>query len=403
MIPVHLERILVEPEVAATPLVAAVRRNCGEVPVVEVVCGRAEEELRRLSLTEGKRVLLLKRFLGRSFKACQGLKPGYACCNLNTLAEANGCAMECTYCILQYYMTSPHLTVFANLDALQAEIGRSAAAQPRRILRIGTGELSDSLLLDPLTESTRHMVPFFRRLPNAVLELKTKTDNVANLEGLDHGERTVVAWSVNPPAVVAGEEHKTARLEDRLRAASRVAAWGYPVGFHLDPMICFQGWQDAYRELVEAILAAVPAERIAWISLGTLRFPPEMKPTMAARFPRSELRYGELIQAPDGKLRYLRPLRIEMYRHVAAHLSRRLDGARSAPIVYLCMEAPDVWRRVFDEPAPATAELEHRFAANFHRRFAEGSLPAPELAAYEDRAAGTAVSDAFVLLEPGDR
>jgi hypothetical protein len=252
MIRPTLDKILVDPAVAATPIARAVSRNAGGVEVIEAPAGGVEEALRRLGLTEGKRVLLVKEFRGRSFKQCQGLKEEYACCNLHTLAEGNGCAMECTYCILQHYMTSQHLTVFANVDDLQAEIQRAVSSEPERIFRVGTGELSDSLLLDPLTESTRHMVPFFRSLPNAVLELRTKTDNVENLLDLEHGGKTVVAWSLNPPEVGEREELKTAPLEARLRAASEVARRGYPVGFHLDPLVHYEGWQDGYSRLVAA-------------------------------------------------------------------------------------------------------------------------------------------------------
>ena len=180
--------------------------------------------------------------------------------------------MECTYCILQYYMSSPHLSVFANTTALEAQIRTQVEAQPRRVFRIGTGELSDSLLLDVLTESTARMVPFFRELPNAILELKTKTDNVDNLLPLRHGRHTVVSWSVNPPEIVRREELKTAALEERLIAARRVAERGYPVGFHIDPMIHHTGWEESYPSLVDALFDAVPPANVAWISIGSLRF-----------------------------------------------------------------------------------------------------------------------------------
>jgi len=130
MIRPTLDKILVDPAVAATPIARAVSRNAGGVEVIEAPAGGVEEALRRLGLTEGKRVLLVKEFRGRSFKQCQGLKEEYACCNLHTLAEGNGCAMECTYCILQHYMTSQHLTVFANVDDLQAEIQRAVSSEP---------------------------------------------------------------------------------------------------------------------------------------------------------------------------------------------------------------------------------------------------------------------------------
>ena len=61
----------------------------------------------------------------------------------------------------------------------------------------GLGEFTDSLLLDPFTELSRLLVPYFAKTPNAVLELKTKTNFVENLRGLDHGGHTIIAWSLN--------------------------------------------------------------------------------------------------------------------------------------------------------------------------------------------------------------
>jgi len=378
-----IEKIIVEREVAASDLALAIRRNSGGVEVIVESGREVDPSLHQLGAAEGKKVLLVREFKGRAFKQCQGLKKEYSCCQLHTLADANNCAMECSYCVLQYYMTAPFLTVFANTGDLLTDLAHCVGSQRRRVFRVTTGELSDSLLLDPLTGSTRVLVPFFRELPNAILELKTKTNNVDHLLELDHGRKTVVSWSVNPSAVCAREELKTASLEDRLEAASRVARRGYPVGFHLDPIVHYCCWRRDYEGLLDLILGAVPLESIAWISLGTLRFPPELEPTMEARFPRSRLRYGEFISAPDGKLRYIRPLRIEMYRALVSHLRKRIGSSPSAPVIYLCMEPPDVWKKVFGEPGPSSSELDYRFSESYRRRFPEARLPRPILEEYE--------------------
>jgi spore photoproduct lyase len=378
-----IEKIIVEREVAASDLALAVSRNSNGVEVVTASGSEVDPALHHVGLADGKRILLVRKFKGRAFKLCQGFKREYSCCQLHTLADANNCAMDCSYCVLQYYLTAPFLTVFANIDDLLADLESCVRSQHRRVFRVTTGELSDSLLLDPLTASTRVLVPFFRGLPNAILELKTKTDNVDHLLDLDHGRKTVVSWSVNPPVICAREEFKTASLEARLEAASKVARRGYPIGFHLDPIVRYGSWRQDYERLLDLLLAAVPPESIAWISLGTLRFPPELEPTMEARFPRSRLRYGEFISAPDGKMRYVRPLRIEMYRALVSHLRKRMEGPSAAPLVYLCMEPPDVWKRVFGEQGPSSPELDYRFSESYRRSFPEAGLPRPILEAYE--------------------
>ena len=57
----------------------------------------------------------------------------------------------------------------------------------------------------------------------------------------------------------------------------------------------------------------------------------------------------EFILAADGKMRYLRPIRVEMYTHMLETI-RRFDPD---PPVYFCMESPRVWKEVFGfDPGP---------------------------------------------------
>jgi spore photoproduct lyase len=135
--------------------------------------------------------------------------------------------MDCVYCILQAYLNNPYLSFFVNIEDLLDELTEAFAYNPQHFWRIGTGEFTDSLALDRLTGLSRILIDFMRDKSSAVLELKTKTAVIENLAGLDHGGRTIVAWSLNSPAIVAKEEIRTASLEQRLAAAAKCASWGY--------------------------------------------------------------------------------------------------------------------------------------------------------------------------------
>lgn len=141
--------------------------------------------------------------------------------------------------------------------------------------------------------------------------------------------------------MIGSEERRTATLTARLRAAAQCIAWGYPVAFHFDPMILYPGCEDAYHQVVERIFASIPASRIVWISLGTFRFMPDLKPVVASRFPDSKIIYGEFIQGLDGKMRYFKPLRIALYRQMAAWIRSHSEDVT----VYLCMEDDEVWQK----------------------------------------------------------
>ncbi len=252
--------------------------------------------------------------------------------------------MDCVYCILQAYLNNPYLSFFVNIEDLLTELTETFAHDPQHFWRIGTGEFTDSLALDRLTGLSRILVEFMRDKNSAVLELKTKTAVIENLAGLDHGGRTIVAWSLNSPGIVAQEEIRTASLEQRLAAAARCASWGYKLAFHFDPIIYHAGWQQGYAETIGRLFAAVPKENIAWISMGCLRYLPLLKKIAGQRFPNSRFFHEEFIEGLDGKARYFRTLRVEMYQHLYQQL---LQYADPRTCIYLCMENNEIWQEVF--------------------------------------------------------
>ncbi|OQY57486.1 MAG: hypothetical protein B6245_16810, partial [Desulfobacteraceae bacterium 4572_88] len=100
---------------------------------------------------------------------------------------------------------------------------------------------------------------------------------------------------------------------------------------------------------------------VVWISLGTFRFMPSLKPIIQDRFPDSKIIYGEFIPGLDGKMRYFKPLRIRLYHGVrdgiffhvlfCVHADPMLPKGVSRMIrssVYLC-----TWRLAEDFHASA--------------------------------------------------
>jgi spore photoproduct lyase len=238
---------------------------------------------------------------------------------------------------------------------------------PNQIHRVGTGEFTDSLLLDPLIHLTENLIPFFAAQPSAVLELKTKTAHVDLLKKIEHRGHTIVAWSLNPSEVIAEEEPGAATLEERLGAAKRCQRWGYRVAFHFDPLLVYPGWQQGYQEVVDRLFSAVDPGGIAWISLGTLRFMPSLKTVIQQRYPNTSILDEEFVPGLDGKLRYFRDLRVEMY----AYLNELLLGVYKDLCVYLCMESDDVWREAFGftpaERGGLSGMLDRRALSSFVR------------------------------------
>ena len=342
----YINMIHVEPDCIDHPVTREILSRAGDIPV-EVVSGDTFTIPDRGSfprnLTGGKKNLLLGKNRGKFFKPCPGTRE-YICCDYQVLNIGMNCPMDCVYCILQAYLNNPYLSFFVNIEDLLTELTETFAQASDRFWRIGTGEFTDSLALDSLTGLSRILVEYMRDKKSAVLELKTKTAVIGNLEGIDHGGRTVVAWSLNSPVIVAKEEFRTASLEQRLAAAAQCASWGYKLAFHFDPIIFHAGWQQGYSETIERIFAMVPRENIAWISMGCLRYLPALKKIAGIRFPNSRFFFEEFIEGLDGKARYFRTLRVAMYKHL--HKQLRQYTAPST-CIYLCMENNEIWQEVF--------------------------------------------------------
>lgn len=281
------------------------------------------------------------------FKLCpctgRAVPCGYTVFNLSF-----GCIYECTYCYLQEYTNTPGLIFPANVDHFLSRFSSFRDLPATRgwrggsRLRIGTGEFSDSLMLDDLTGYSIPLVKFFRGRDDVIFEFKTKSANIGNLLKMEGDENIVVGWSLNPQKVIDSNELYSASLDARIDSARRVLEAGYRVAFHFDPVFYYDGWDDDYRGVIEKIFRVVNPEKIAWISLGTLRFNPALKKIIEARFPGNDILDAEMVLGFDDKLRYPDHLRYRIYRTLIDALNK---DSLILPI-YLCMEERSMWEEL---------------------------------------------------------
>ena len=350
------EEILIERDCESMAMVTRLKATLPQVPLRVIDHGSEEVSFPASTSADfgaAKKRLYVAKHKGEFLKKCPG-SAGQVCCNYFVINFASNCPMDCSYCYLQEYLAyNPALKVFANVDDLLAEAGELLTKHRRYFFRIGTGEITDSLILDPYIGFTREIVPFFAEQPNVLLELKTKSNCVADLLTLDPKERVVVSWSINPQTVIDGEEHGTASLLERLQAARLCQDVGYRLGFHFDPIIEYPDWEKDYKELVDQLFATVDWRRISWLSMGVLRNTPGLKRAMRDRLPRTRLLAAEQVPNPDGKLRYFQPLRIEMYRKMLGWIR----GSAPTVKIYLCMESKHVWEQVFGYAPSCEKEL----------------------------------------------
>lgn len=317
-----------------------------------------------------KSVLLLDRFKGRLIQKCPATK-GMICCNYRLINSGFNCIYNCAYCYLQSYLNSYGILLFTNEEDILAECGEFIKeAEPAKIYRIGTGEFTDSLMLDHVTGLSTALIGKFAPYPHLFLELKTKSGNVDHLLNIPRKGSTVIAWSVNTPRMIERNEDRASLLPVRLAAAARAAAAGYFIAFHFDPVIIYDGWEKEYDEVVEAVFASVPQEKVLWISMGCFRYAPQFRDVMRANFPDETISDAEFVQCPDGKMRYPKPVRRDIYRK----LLKMIRNRAADPYVYMCMESADMWESVFGRDFAVPEDLEEDMSIFLKNKLSDGIL-----------------------------
>lgn len=311
---------------------------------IEVVEGKpttfSKGHMSAQDYTLSKKRLFLTEHPGHFFKRCPGAKKGLACCNYYVLNLGQQCDMDCSYCYLQSFLNTPYTVIYTNIDKALSELAEMYDSHSSSRVRVGTGEVVDSLSLDPLTNYSHALVDFFRDKPNWNLEFKTKSSYVENLLAIPASPNVIVSWSINPQYIVETEEHGTASLADRLAAAKRCLDHGYQIAFHIDPVIWHTNWKQNYLELAETIHSQFRPQDLPYISLGALRFQSEQRDIMRERFGmNSWVTRAEMFKSTSGKMRYDQSLREEMFQTIIQKF-KELDRKWK---IFLCMETPETW------------------------------------------------------------
>ena len=356
------ETIFIDESVANHPLTLETLRQFPNTPIQRnTTYDEAIKMVRKTSsdgFGAGKRNLALSRFQGSFLKKCPGISPGMVCCNYYVVNLLKNCMYDCSYCFLQDFLqNNPLLVAYVNIEDLLEELNQTLTAHPDRVFRIGTGELTDSLALDTVIPYSQQLIPFFNQRENAVLELKTKSNHVESLLSQNSTNNVIVSWSLNPQTVIDREEKGTPSLEQRLEAARLCANKGYKIGIHLDPIIIFPGWEKAYHELVKNIFTVLSPSQIEWVSLGSFRYRRPLKQIIKERHKNTRLFTGEHTASKDGKYRYLRPLRNEVYENLR-DLLRNVSADLN---IYMCMETREIWEGVTGEMPRSNKTLDKFF------------------------------------------
>jgi len=194
---------------------------------------------------EAKRTLVIGVRRSKKFQSC---KPSAH----YQLPLVTSCPGMCEYCYLATTLgKKPYVRVYVNLGEILGIALKLIQERLPEITRFEGAATSDPLPVERYTGALKQVIEFFGRESNCHFRFVTKYTDVDSLLDAKHEGHTRFRFSLNCEEVVDKFEHGTPSPEERIIAAGKVLNAEYPLGFIIAPIFRFQGWQDAYRRLME--------------------------------------------------------------------------------------------------------------------------------------------------------
>lgn len=231
------------------------------------------------------------------------------------------CLYDCRYCFLQGMYQSANYVVFVNYEAFQQQIVALCQATPDEPVHFFSGYDGDSLAFEPVTGFAAEFVRFFADLPNATLELRTKSTQVRGLLQTDATANTVVAFSLAPQGMAEKVEEKAPSLAKRLDALQRCQEHGWSIGLRFDPLLYVNDYQAIYSAFFEQVFAQIDLARLHSVSLGVFRLPAPYFKKMHKLYPEVPLFAGPL-QQTEGMMTYAPDIEAELLQFCREQLLR---------------------------------------------------------------------------------
>lgn len=243
------------------------------------------------------------------------------------------CIYDCRYCFLQGMYRSANYVLFVNYESIMQEIEKIAREHGEESVYFFSGYDCDSLALEPFSHFVKEFVPLFENLPNAYLELRTKSTQIRHLLERPVLNNVIVAYSLSPDNVVDALEHKTPSLQKRIDALLKLVNKGWQVGLRFDPLVHHGNYQQSYQQLFDQVFAVIPEKHIHSVSLGTFRMPENFFRKMTHLYPMEPL-FAAGVELKEGMLSYRDSLEQEMIAWSTEQILKYIPQSKFFPCTY---------------------------------------------------------------------
>lgn len=221
------------------------------------------------------------------------------------------CLYDCRYCFLQGMYQSANYVLFVNYEDYQQQIKLLCENTPDETIHFFSGYDCDSLALEPVTGFAKQFLPVFKDIPNACLELRTKSTQVRSLLNTQPFERCIVAFSLSPDNIANKVEAKAPSVAKRLQAMLKLQQQGWQLGLRFDPLIYQDDYKTLYKELFADVFSKIKLENLHSVSLGVFRLPEKYFKKIHKLYPEEKL-FASPLSGQQGMISYKSELEQQM-------------------------------------------------------------------------------------------
>ncbi len=240
------------------------------------------------------------------------------------------CLYDCRYCFLQGMYQSANYVFFVNFEDFQTEIKQICDASPEDPIHFFSGYDCDSLALEPITHFAEEFLPFFAQIPNAWLELRTKSTQIRSLLNRKPFSQCIVAFSLSPDVIAQKVEDKAPSLARRLDALVKLQKHGWALGLRFDPLIYQADYKIQYKNLFAQVFSRISEESLHSVSLGVFRLPEKYFKKIHKLYPDEKL-FASPFQTTNKMTSYKTELEQEMLDYCTEQLLNYIPSSKFFP------------------------------------------------------------------------
>lgn len=241
----------------------------------------------------------------------------YTSCTMN-------CIFDCEYCYLKGMYPTSNIVVFVNIEDIFEEVLK--LCKEKKIYLCVSYD-TDLIALDNLTGFISRWMDFVESEPNLTVEIRTKSHRRDIYERFIPNDRVIFAYTMSPEGVIDNYEHKTASLEDRIKAASFAITKGFTVRLCFDPMIYCKDFEEQYKSMVDKVFEAINPSDIYDVSVGSFRIAGDYLKNMRHKMPESAICQFPF-EVNDKICTFPTDIKTRMERHIITCLTQYIDESK---------------------------------------------------------------------------